>query len=98
MNVYTGPVITFFLTTHDVSRVLPGCYRGVPLVVPWRNLGVPRGTPRFDLGVPLVALSVVLGDTRATPVEPKCYMPPGHTVSTPRGHPEQARVTPESPG
>ncbi len=54
------------------------------MVVIWRNLGVPRGTPRFDLGVPLVAPGVVLRlvDTRATPVEPRCYMPPGHPDNT----------------
>ena len=70
------------------------------MVVSWRYLGVPRRTPRFDLGVPLAAPGVVprLVDTRATPVEPRCYMPPGHTLFTPGGHPEQARVTPESPG
>ena len=68
------------------------------MVVPWGNLGVPRGTPKFDLGVPLVAPGVVLVDSRATPVEPKCYVPPGHTLSTLGGHPEQTWVTPESPG
>jgi len=70
------------------------------LVAPWRYLGVPRGTPRFDLGLPLVAPGVVprLMDTCATPVEPRCYMPTNHTLFTPRGHPEQARVTNDSPG
>ena len=61
------------------------------MVVPWRNLGVPRGIPWFDLGVPLVAPGVVLVDSHATPVEPRCYMPPGHTLfhtgGTPRAVP-----------
>ena len=42
------------------------------MVVPWRNLGVPQVTPWFDLGVPLVAPGVVLVDSHATPVEPRC--------------------------